>query len=162
MNTKEKIIFKILRHHWILELIIILILSVIVFIFAAYYDLLELLNGFLMLYENLELDEYISVSIFLVFALGIFSIRRWHDYFKLSRILTNKNKDLQRALSEIRQLQGIIPICASCKKIRNDDGYWQQVEEYIHDHSDAQFTHGLCPECEKIIYPDLYFNHEKD
>lgn len=54
---------------------------------------------------------------------------------------------LQEALEQVNQLSGMLPICASCKKIRNDDGYWTQVEHFISDHSEATFTHGICPEC---------------
>lgn len=64
--------------------------------------------------------------------------------------------ELQKALSEIKQLSGLLPICASCKKIRNDKGSWEQIELYIGDRSDAEFTHGLCPECAKQIYPEFY------
>jgi PAS domain-containing protein len=63
--------------------------------------------------------------------------------------------DLQTALGSIKQLSGFIPICASCKNIRNDEGYWQQVELYLKEHSDAQFSHGICPDCAKKLYPDL-------
>ena len=63
--------------------------------------------------------------------------------------------ELQKALSEIKTLQGFLPICASCKKIRNDEGYWQQIEQYIQERSDAQFSHGICPECAKKLYPDF-------
>lgn len=63
--------------------------------------------------------------------------------------------ELQEALAEIKTLQGILPICASCKKIRDDKGYWKQIESYIRDHSDAEFTHGICPECAKKLYPGL-------
>lgn len=66
-------------------------------------------------------------------------------------------RELQEALDKIKTLRGIIPICASCKKIRDDKGYWNQIEAYIRDHSDAEFSHGLCPECAKKIYPG-YFN----
>jgi len=62
---------------------------------------------------------------------------------------------LQKTIKEIKILQGILPICANCKKIRNDSGYWEQVEEYIQDRSDAQFSHGICPECAKKLYPDI-------
>jgi GAF domain-containing protein len=55
--------------------------------------------------------------------------------------------DLQKALAEVRTLRGIIPICAKCKKVRNDQGYWSQVDEYIRQHTDASFSHGLCPTC---------------
>ena len=62
---------------------------------------------------------------------------------------------LQDALSRIKTLRGIIPICSSCKKIRDDKGYWNQIESYIRDHSDAEFSHSICPECAKVLYPDL-------
>ena len=56
-------------------------------------------------------------------------------------------KELQEALDKIKTLHGMLPICAWCKKIRDDKGYWSQVETYIEEHSDAEFTHGMCPEC---------------
>jgi len=62
--------------------------------------------------------------------------------------------DLQKALSTIKTLRGFLPICASCKKIRDDKGYWNQVEQYICDHSDAEFTHSICPECMEKLYPE--------
>jgi hypothetical protein len=64
--------------------------------------------------------------------------------------------ELQQTIDEVKTLQGIIPICASCKKIRDDSGYWQQVEAYVKNHSDAEFSHGICPECVNELYPDLY------
>lgn len=63
---------------------------------------------------------------------------------------------LQKALQEVKTLTGLLPICASCKKIRNDDESWQQIEDYIASHSDADFTHGICPECAHRLYPELY------
>jgi PAS domain S-box-containing protein len=62
-------------------------------------------------------------------------------------------RELQDALAEIRTLKGIIPICSFCKNIRNDSGYWEQIETYISQHSEAEFTHGICPQCAKKIYP---------
>jgi AmiR/NasT family two-component response regulator len=67
---------------------------------------------------------------------------------------THKEK-LEKALAEIKTLRGILPICSNCKNIRDDDGYWNQIEVYIRDHSEAEFTHGICPECVKKLYPDL-------
>jgi PAS domain S-box-containing protein len=64
--------------------------------------------------------------------------------------------ELQDALSKVKLLSGFLPICASCKKIRNDKGYWQQIEAYIRDHSEAQFSHGICPDCSRRLYPDFY------
>ena len=63
--------------------------------------------------------------------------------------------DLQAALAEVMTLRGIIPICSSCKKVRDDKGYWNQIESYIRDHSEADFSHSICPECAKELYPDL-------
>ncbi|MFH1674987.1 MAG: PAS domain-containing protein [Pseudomonadota bacterium] len=64
-------------------------------------------------------------------------------------------KKLQDALGEVKTLSGLLPICASCKKIRDDKGYWNQIESYIRDHSEAEFSHSLCPECLKKLYPEL-------
>ncbi len=69
--------------------------------------------------------------------------------------LRELNRDLQRALDEIKTLRGIIPICSNCKKIRDDDDSWQRIEEYISAHSEAVFSHGICPDCAKKLYPDL-------
>lgn len=66
-----------------------------------------------------------------------------------------REKDLEEALDQVKALKGMLPICASCKKIRKDDGYWQQIESYIRDHSEAEFSHSICPECAKRLYPDL-------
>lgn len=68
---------------------------------------------------------------------------------------------LQEALAKVKQLSGFLPICASCKKIRDDRGYWNQIESYIHDHSEAEFTHGLCPECARKLYPEYYDSNYK-
>lgn len=67
--------------------------------------------------------------------------------------------ELQEALTNVKTLSGLLPICASCKRIRNDSGYWQQIESFLHEHSGAVFSHGICPECMEKLYPDL--NHHK-
>jgi len=64
--------------------------------------------------------------------------------------------ELKEALSQVKTLKGLFPICASCKKIRNDKGYWEQIETYIRDHSEAEFSHSICPECAQRLYPQLY------
>jgi PAS domain S-box-containing protein len=63
--------------------------------------------------------------------------------------------ELQGALAKVKTLSGLIPICASCKKIRDDKGYWNQIESYIREHSGAEFSHGICPDCMKKLYPDF-------
>ncbi len=63
--------------------------------------------------------------------------------------------ELQDALANIKTLKGMLPICASCKKIRDDKGYWNQIEVYVREHSDAEFSHGLCPDCAQTYYDQL-------
>lgn len=66
------------------------------------------------------------------------------------------SSDLENEISKVKVLSGLLPICASCKKIKNDQGYWDQIEAYISKHSEAEFTHGVCPECTKKLYPEYY------
>ena len=69
--------------------------------------------------------------------------------------LAERVAELQTALINVKQLQGLLPICSYCKRIRGDDQYWQQIESYIADHSDAQFSHGICPPCYEIVKAEL-------
>ena len=81
----------------------------------------------------------------------------WLGYDEeLERRVARRTQDLHEALEDVRRLQGLLPICASCKKIRDDKGYWNQIETYIRNHSGATFTHGICPECIEKLYPDVY------
>jgi len=75
---------------------------------------------------------------------------------KIEAALEGERKRLEQALEEVKTLRGILPICASCKKIRDDKGYWNQVEKYLSDRTEAKFTHGICPECAKELYPDIF------
>lgn len=77
--------------------------------------------------------------------------------------IEEKRKHLESALSNIKTLKGLIPICAVCKKIRDDEGYWHQLEQYIYTHSEAELSHGICPDCLKEHYPEIYKKHyDKD
>ncbi|MCI5130808.1 MAG: response regulator [Candidatus Electrothrix sp. EH2] len=69
--------------------------------------------------------------------------------------LRKRERELEEALEEIKKMTGILPICSYCKQIRNDEGYWQQVEEYISEHSEAIFSHGVCPVCYKKMMKEL-------
>jgi hypothetical protein len=76
---------------------------------------------------------------------------------KVQRVLIKErllNAELTQALVQVKQLSGLLPICASCKSIRNDEGYWEQIESYVGTHSDAEFSHGICPDCMKKLYPE--------
>ena len=75
---------------------------------------------------------------------------------ELRRKLAERVHELEEAISRVKQLHGLLPICVYCKKIRDDRNYWQQVEEYVSAHTDAQFSHGICPECyERVLTPQL-------
>ena len=87
------------------------------------------------------------------------AIARFGDLLELRRLnneLQQQNETLQAALAKVKQLSGLLPICASCKKIRDDAGYWHQVEVYIQNHSEADFSHGVCPDCIQTLYPELF------
>jgi Ca2+/Na+ antiporter len=66
--------------------------------------------------------------------------------------LERANQELRNAARNVRTLRGLIPICASCKRIRDDEGYWRQIETYVRDHSEADFSHGICPACLEKLY----------
>jgi len=81
------------------------------------------------------------------------------EHLQIARTQNEKViEELKGALAKVKQLSGLLPICSSCKKIRDDKGYWNQIEAYIRDHSEAEFSHGICPECSKKLYPDLGLN----
>lgn len=81
------------------------------------------------------------------------------------RIIAEKQREkviseLNKALSKVKKLSGLLPICSHCKKIRDDKGYWTQIESYIHEHSEAEFSHSVCEECAKKYYPDMVMYEE--
>ncbi len=78
------------------------------------------------------------------------------------RDITHLKNEIKTKENEVKILRGFLPICASCKEIRDDKGYWHQIEQYIKDHSEAEFSHSICPKCAKKLYPelDLYKNNK--
>jgi len=85
-----------------------------------------------------------------------------NEMANLQREMARKNAELENALSKVKLLSGLIPICASCKRIRDDQGYWEQVEKYISEHSMATFSHGLCSDCMQKLYPEYYSKHQEN
>ena len=82
------------------------------------------------------------------------SVNLRETYDNLDFLVEKRTKQLKKALAEVKQLSGLLPICAHCKKVRDDKGYWKQIEHYISKHSEAEFSHGICPECLKKHYTD--------
>jgi YesN/AraC family two-component response regulator len=116
---------------------------------------------FLLTAIELGVDQYILKPIDLNKLLG--AISKCGQLLSLKKEVMRQDRqqkklieELRTALAEIKTLRGIIPICASCKKIRDDGGYWQQVEEYIRARSQAEFSHSICPDCAKKLYPDYF------
>ncbi len=129
--------------------------------FEIYYDITDKK-------QSLERLLNISFVIVIVLALSVLVISSM-SVVKEKRRLTERKRaederekliaELQNAVAEVKTLSGLLPICSSCKKIRDDQGYWNQIEVYISGHSAAKFSHGLCPECAKKLYPK-YFKDE--
>ena len=122
------------------------------------------LSGILVLLDTATVEDvafYSAAIDFLALRVGA-ELERYYMEEKLKQLVAGRtaalektNQKLSKALSEIKTLQGIIPICSVCKNIRDDKGFWQQVEAYISRHSQASFSHALCPRCSEKYYADL-------
>ena len=93
-----------------------------------------------------------GISLFTVWIIASLGLKRRKTEQQRNTILLEREK----ALEEVKILRGFLPICASCKKIKDDKGEWTQIEGYIHKHSEAEFTHSICPECAERLYPDFF------
>jgi DNA-binding NtrC family response regulator len=92
------------------------------------------------------------------------TLREWRLIQDRKRVEEEREKlilELQDALANVKKLSGLLPICSSCKKIRDDMGYWNQLEKYLLEHSDVKLSHGLCPDCTKNLYPEYYDKNKK-
>ena len=121
----------------------------------AFMALFHLLKDFT--FESIPEEDYKThldrfVNRFIKHATNSLELELAGDILK--RLHTD-NKDLAHKMGEVKRLSGLLPICANCKKIRDQQGSWHQLESYISAHTDADFSHGLCPECQKILYPKL-------
>jgi hypothetical protein len=145
-----------------LDLLCIIMLAVLGVALAYRYQFFEVFYQWSRAHEEWQIDEISTAFIVLTIGLAIFSFRRWREYVRehseLIQLMVEQEKmivKLQEATDKIKILGGFLPICSHCKKIRDDEGYWQQVEKYISEHSEAQFSHGICPSCAKEHYSDL-------
>ncbi len=131
-------------------------------VLAIYLTIGEIIFFIAFKHKSWKTMETLSVFGAFMWAniLGIFISHRNHKLrrkqFILNKIEQKIMEDLENALSEVKVLRGIIPICSFCKKIRNNKGYYEEVEDYISKHTDADFSHTICPECLKENYPDVY------
>ncbi len=140
----------------VLDLVLIILLTILSFAAATYWNAFERLADWSRTHEKWQADELITVSVILVFVLGLYAFRRWQETLSWEKILSQKNAELQKSLQEVKVLHGILPICANCKKIRNAENHWEPIEVYVRDRTEAEFSHGLCPDCAKKLYPDYF------
>jgi len=120
------------------DLIVLVSIGILLIAFASIFHLFERFAEFHQKYGVGPIDDFIIAFAVLSIAFAFFALRRW--------------RELQRALADIVILQGLLPICASCQKIRDDAGYWNRLESYIEDHSEAELFHTICPACLKKLY----------
>ena len=106
---------------------------------------------------DFDLVASIRALAFCSFALLVGSLEK--QRLRALRSLQETNQSLQHALDEVKTLHGLLPICAYCKQVRADDGSWVRLEKYIREHTHADFTHGMCPDCYKEHYPEIYQKH---
>lgn len=129
------------------------------------YDVTEHLSSFkktiLLIVSYSALAGLLLFIIFSVF-LGKLESQIVDYQNNLEQIVKDRTRELTDALSEIKTLRGIIPICSNCKQIRNDEGIWSKIEKYISDHSEAKFTHGICPKCAQNLYPEYYRTEDEN
>ena len=120
------------------DLIVLVSIGVLIFAFTSFFHVFERFAEFHQKYGVGPIDDLIIAFGVLAIAFAVFSLRRW--------------RELQKALADIATLQGLLPICASCQKIRDDAGYWNRLESYIENHSEAELFHTICPVCLKKLY----------
>ena len=125
--------------------------TIVMFLLMVFPDMPPLMEALL---------DAFMLTVMIFPMLYFFSFRPLILHIKERKRIEERNKklieELHDAIAEIKVLSGLLPICSSCKKIRDDKGYWTWIEKYIQEHSEAQFSHSICPDCAKKIYPKLY------
>lgn len=153
------------RRRFTVALVIFSPLISILFLVEYFYP--ELIINYASL-EQRFIDVYLAFlisTIVIYFIISLILESHDHEKMRLNQVnqlleekmgaLNRVNLDLEKALAKVQTLSGLLPICATCKKIRDDKGYWNRIESYIEKHSQAEFSHSICPECVKKLYPDL-------
>lgn len=138
----------------LIETVVMAAILLVCFLLFGRFDVFEKIVAWSRQYEDYEMDEILTTSMVLVFLMMIFAVRRWRETKLRERVIDLKNRDLQKAMDEIKQLRGILPLCSFCKKVRNDKGYWEQVDVYLQSRTNADISHSICPRCMDEHYPE--------
>lgn len=130
------------------------IFSFILYFFNSF--LLFIIMDYIIIEKEILLTQRINLTFFTIL---VWIVSRYLFYTKIREYQSRKEREnliseLQEALENVKTLSGLLPICSGCKKIRDDKGYWNNLETYIHEHSEAAFSHSICPECQKMLYAD--------
>lgn len=145
------------------DLVIMTILAILVFAFSATFDVFNAIIGWVYRHDTWQLDEFFSVSIFLVVAMGVYAWRRNRELTEQIRRREEAEAEkahllpeLETALADVHALKKLLPFCTSCRRVREDSGYWNQVEEYMVSHFSTKLDDGLCPDCARRFYGNGY------
>jgi hypothetical protein len=130
------------------DLVVLALVGVLLFFVVVRFEVFERFSAWSRIHESWQLDEALVAIALLAFAAALYALRRWQD---LKREVARRH--VAEAVTE--RLEGLLPICAGCKKIRDGVGSWVAVEVYVSARTQAAFTHGICPECRQRLYPEL-------
>jgi len=110
--------------------------------------------SFVSVHERYSLNDLIATFVVSAIFVVLMDRVRYHSW-QNTRKIVEQREELAKAMANVKQLSGLLPICSHCKQIRDDSGYWQQLEKYIGDHSTVEFSHSLCPQCVTKLYPEM-------
>ncbi|MEO8167346.1 MAG: hypothetical protein ABI623_03805 [bacterium] len=151
------------------DLLIILVSAAAVFVLAARFDVFKKILDWMYSHDTWKLDELFTVTIYLVIATAVYAWRRHRELVKETqhRLKAETEKAqlaprLESALADVSILKALLPMCTSCKRVRDDQGYWDEVESYIENHFSTRMDAGLCPDCAVNIYRNGPILHRRN
>ncbi len=140
------------------DLIVIAVLAVVVYAVSATFDVFDKIIAFVYHHDTWQLDELFTVAVYLVFASIIYARRRHREFVAQVRRREKAEEEqarlipeLESARADVSALKKLLPICSSCKRVRDDKGYWSQVEVYVETHFRTRFDDGICPDCARKL-----------
>jgi hypothetical protein len=151
------------------DLVILVMGAVGVFAVSAQCDVFNTMVDWIYRHDTWQLDELFTVALYLVFAIALYAWRRHHELVEQTRRREEAEAEkaqltprLARALADVSHLKKLLPMCSSCKRVRNDKGYWDQGEAYLEVNFSTRLDAGICPECVARLYRSLYALRDRD
>ena len=150
-----------LRSRAVLDGVVIAALAVVIFMIGAHFEVVHRVSEWFIAHEQFEAEELAVVAVFLVVAAAVFIWRRRNELLQQIRERERIEREkealipaLERALREVQTLSSLLPVCAWCKRIRDDDGSWSQIDVYLRRHTTIPVTHGICPDCAEKLHEE--------